>query len=485
LYAFALLVSDDIVAHLIHASTAVLTAVGIYNLGTITSDKKTGVLAAFIFLSSPLVLLLMKTAYIDLGLTLFVFLGFYCLSMRSITNQDHWLYLAGFATGIAAGSKYSGLMFIPLYVLWIGYESRKIKQVVKFLLPALVFGIPWYIRNYIISGDPFSPFGGEVFGYWLWDENDVLAQSKNLYKTYGTPRNLASLLKLPLNLLLVRGNFMEGAISPLMIAAFISPLFIMKFNRYQRMLCMFVLANIIIWFFTSQILRYLLPVFPMIALLSAFVLIRMYSATIEKIKSTFSERPFFDLFGRAIVSTVALILIISPSCIGMKTMDTLKETIHGFRAFEGIDMLQVPYKNYLNIEIVRTTLQDPLPVTQKMRNEYLRKNVKAFNLLQVANKTPSLNMYQIGFEDSFYFSEGKMIGDHFGPARYSIVLDFIPQSEQLHATLSTMDIQLFLMSKSIEEITDFDSSFPRYFELIAEDHQGKLYRLKRLENTRE
>lgn len=479
LYALSLLFSDDIVAHLLHASTAVLAAVGIYNLGTITADRKTGALAAFLFLSSPLVLLLIKTSYIDLGLTLFVFLGFYCLSMWSITKQDYWLYLAGFATGIAAGSKYSGLMFIPLYVLWIGYEKRKISLIVKFLIPALVFGAPWYIRNYIISGDPFSPFGGEFFGYWLWDEKDLFSQSQNLYRGYGTPKNLASLLILPWNLLFHPGKFMEGALSPAMIAAFPAPFFFMKLSRYQRMLCIFVFVNIVIWFFTSQILRYLLPVFPMIALLSATILVRIYSSIIEKLRSIFSKSPFSAQLLRITVGIAAAVIVISPSFVDVRTMEKVKETIHGLKALEEINALQAPYENYLNTELVRATLRDPLPVTRQMRDDYLSEKIRAFNLLQIANKTPSLTIYQIGFEDSFYFAEGKMIGDHFGPARYRIVLDVLPHSKKLHATLSSMDIQLFLMDKGERFTMDFDSSFHNYFKLIAEDHHGKLYRLKR------
>jgi 4-amino-4-deoxy-L-arabinose transferase-like glycosyltransferase len=479
LYALSLLVSDDIVAHLLHASTAVLTAIGIYSLGATTSDKKTGVLAAFLFISCPLVLLLIKTAYIDLGLTLFVFLGFYCLSMWSVTKQDYWLYLAGFATGIAAGSKYSGLMFIPLYVLWIGYERRKITLMVKFLIPAIAFGSPWYIRNYIISGDPFSPFGGEFFGYWLWNKSDVLAQSQNLFKAYGTPKNLFSLIIIPWNLLFHPGAFMEGALSPAMTAAFLAPFFFKKFGRYQRMLCIFVFVNICIWFFTSQILRYLLPVFPMIALLSATVLMRTYNTIMEKLRSYFFKSHFSARLLQIAFSIAAIAIVIAPSFVGVRTMESIKKALHGIKALKSINALQSPYENYLNFALVKATLRDTLPITEHMRDDYLRKHVRAFNLLQVANRTPSLTIYQIGFEDSFYFAEGKMIGDHYGPARYTIVLDVLPHSERLHTTLSSMGIDLFLMDKGERFTLDFDSAFHDYFELIAEDHHGKLYRLKR------
>jgi hypothetical protein len=160
-------------------------------------------------------------------------------------------------------------------------------------------------------------------------------------------------------------------------------------------------------------------------------------------------------------------------------MVKVKDTIHGFKALESINAFQTSYENYLNTELISANLRDPLPVTKQMRDDYLSKKVRAFHLLQIANKTPFLNIYQIGFEDSFYFVEGKMIGDHFGPARYKIVLDVLPHSKKLHATLSSMDIQLLLMQKGERFTMDIDSSFHDYFELIAEDYHGKLYRLKR------
>ena len=216
----------------------------------------------------------------------------------------------------------------------------------------------------------------------------------------------------------------------------------------------------------------------MIALLSAAILVRTYSAAIKKIRSFFIKSPLSSRLLRITVTITAVALVISPSCVDVRTMEKIKKTMRGFKTLNSINALQTPYENYLDTEIVRATLQDRLPVTKQMRDDYLRKNVRAFNLLQIANKTPSLNIYQLGFEDSFYFAEGTMIGDHFGPARYSIVLDVLSHSEHLHDTLKSMNIQLFLMNKRAGFTLDFDSSFHNYFELIAEDHHGRLYRLK-------
>jgi hypothetical protein len=453
LYALALLFYDDILAHLFHASAAILTSLGIYHLGAVTSNKKTGVIAACIFISSPLVAHLMKTAYIDLGLTLFIFLGFYCIALWSITKQEFWLYVSGFAIAIAVGSKYSGNFYVPIFAIWVFFQSRKISSVIRFLLPVFIFGSPWYIRNFIISGDPISPFGGEIFGYWLWNKGDLIGQSKDLLKAHGTPRNLTSFLMLPWNLLVHSDKFMEGRISPGMVAAFPAILLFKRFNRFNKHLCIFVLVNTIIWFFTSQILRYLLPIFPMISLLSANVLIHSYEIFIQKPLGMFFQNFTWQRISCNITSAIAIFLIVLPLL-------------------------------YADARIVKKLSKDPLPVTEQMRNKYLLNNVPSFHLIEIANKSPALNIYQVRFETAYYFAKGKIMGDWFGPARYSIILDVMGNSKELHNRLRSMNIQLFLVNIKSRLKLEFDDSLSDYFSLIAEDDNGKLYQLKDLDKIK-
>ena len=450
LYALSLLFYDDILAHLIHASAAVLSALGIYSLGALTADKRTGTIAACIFLSSPLVFFLMRTSYIDLGLMLFVFLGYYCVSLWSITKQDYWLYLSGFATGIAVGSKYSGFLYFSMFAIWIAFQSRQFSSVIKFLVPVFIFGFPWYIRNFIISGDPISPFGGEIFGYWLWNKVDLIGQSENLLKWYGTPKNVISMLMLPWNLLFHYGKFGEGAISPWMVAVFPGFFLFKKFVGFNRKLYIFVFVNIIIWFFSTQVLRYLLPVFPMISLLSAIILIYLYDNLIKRPINFFLQNNSRSRrITKKAIGLVAVFLIILPLL-------------------------------FLDKEIVKAISINPLPVTSQMRKKYLSKEIDSFDLLQIANENTSLNIYQVGFENSFYFAKGKMMGDWFGPARYSIIMDVIGDSKKLYEKLRIMNIQLFLVNTTSSLKLEFDNSLLDYFDLIAENPHGKLYLLKDL-----
>jgi hypothetical protein len=452
LYALLLLFYDDISTHLIHASSAVITAIGVYSLGALTSSRKTGVIGAIIFLSSPLVQILMKSAYVDLGLTMFVFLGFYCISLWINTKKINWLYLAGFATGMAAGTKYTALIYVLLYAVWIAYEGRNIRYVITFICVVIVFGSPWYIRNYILSGNPVFPFGEGIFGYsWLWDRNDALLQYHDLVKAHGTPRTILSFLILPWNLVMHQEKFMDdGGISLWMLAMFPSIFLMKRFNPFQRKLCIFVFVTAIIWFFSTQILRYLLPVFPVMSLLSAYVLVDFYDNSIKK---------FFS----GTVPIIKLIYKMVSYYAGKKVVSVVIIAV----------LLIIQGKDF-NRKIKKIRL----PVTQELRDEYLSRNKPAYQLIQIANMDPSLNIYQLKFEDHVYYADGRMIGDHFGPARYSTIFNILGKADKLYDTFITIDIQLFLLNKEALIDRKLDESFSKYFLLIAENDNGFLYGLQ-------
>ena len=456
LYSLSLLFSDDILAHLFHASFAFLTALGIYSLGKTVSGRRTGVIAAVIFLLDPIILFLMKTSYIDLGFASFVFLSFYGLTMWSRSGQNGWLYIAGFASGIAAGSKYIGIMLIPVFAAWIIIEGRKVSPFVKYLSLALIFGSPWLIRNYIISGDPIFPAGGNIFGYsWLWSKADSIDQINEM--TWGLKKDLPSLYHLPLDFIHNIQRFREDTVPWGMIPVFSAFLLFVRFNSFGKRLCIFVCANILLWFFSTQILRYLVYLFPMMALLSALVIVTVFSLIHEKLKIAGSKIR---------LNPPTVLLTTGGKIIGIAIV------------FVFFASLRTPYMQYLkNRDNTR------LPVTKAARQEYIAKRITGYRLLQIANKEPSSAIYQIGFENTFYFAKGKMIGDWFGPARYSLILDVYTDTEKLYETLASMHVQLFLVNDQRMKL-QFAGDFGRRFELIGKDESGTLYRLKKTSSAR-
>lgn len=100
------------------------------------------------------------------------------------------LALAGLFAGIALSTKYTaGILLIcgGVVILWnwksLGFGFRPLKSLFQFGLPAVLVVIPWLLKNWLATGNPFYPIvfpagamsslrlalyqGGEVWGNWL------------------------------------------------------------------------------------------------------------------------------------------------------------------------------------------------------------------------------------------------------------------------------------------------------------------------------
>jgi len=88
---------------------------------------------------------------------------FFLLSIVFLENpKKNFVYFlkAGFALGMVAGSKYSGIVLAGILLL-VYLRSIlpfiTVKRFFGFLFPFSVFGLFWYVRNYIFLGNPFYP----------------------------------------------------------------------------------------------------------------------------------------------------------------------------------------------------------------------------------------------------------------------------------------------------------------------------------------
>lgn len=85
----------------------------------------------------------------------------------------------GFVLGMIIGSKYTGILFLStLIVFYLKkiFTFINLSRFVAFCIPFSIFGLFWYIRNYIFIHNPFYPisifgFKGEnIFGnYTMWN----------------------------------------------------------------------------------------------------------------------------------------------------------------------------------------------------------------------------------------------------------------------------------------------------------------------------
>lgn len=95
--------------------------------------------------------------------------AFYAIALGLLVKPQKsvkYFFLLGIFSGLVVGSKYSGLFFTA--ILFLTFSRRIISNLsltrfIGFIVPFALFGLSWYIRNYIATGNPLYPQGFLIF----------------------------------------------------------------------------------------------------------------------------------------------------------------------------------------------------------------------------------------------------------------------------------------------------------------------------------
>ncbi|AAN43631.1 hypothetical protein A3567_001494 [Shigella flexneri] len=129
-------------------------------------------------------------------------------------------------------------------------KKRNIQTFLIFSLATILGGIYWYVRSFWISGDPFSPAGGNIFGHYLWNEIDLQVQTAEQARHGISPATLD----------------LQQAInkvgSDVVFYAILS-VFTLRNNKILWVFFSIVLTYVLFWFSVTQGDRYLSPIYPL------------------------------------------------------------------------------------------------------------------------------------------------------------------------------------------------------------------------------
>lgn len=143
-----------------------------YKLGLVLKDEQTGILAAFMTLSIPVIFAFSRTLYLDFAFTTIVVLNFYLIvKITQFSSLKNFLFL-GLATATGMLFKYSFLIytFIPTIILFISSPCRKKPvKLVAYLSPPLLIAFPYYL-NLILNKGIFERFIGRYSLTFLFNE---------------------------------------------------------------------------------------------------------------------------------------------------------------------------------------------------------------------------------------------------------------------------------------------------------------------------
>jgi hypothetical protein len=286
---------DDIFAKLLHYSASWLYVIAAALFAKRWLSPDDAVLSAGILLTIPTIPMWAAFAYIDLGWAAFEFLALFLAMIGWRTRQRRYYVVAGLFSGLAIGSKYLGLIgfavlgtFIALVHIREGWKTL-FRNTLAFGLPAVLVASPWFLKNWIWLGNPVYPL---YFGGPAWDATR-LSYYMGYLRSFGAGRSLLDYLLLPWNIYVKHAQF--GTVmneldipSPLFPLLVFYPLLKAK-KRVISISLMLAGIQFMLWTFGSQQTRFLLPIFPTLAVGTAFVANRI----LGRVKSRIPWRIYF------------------------------------------------------------------------------------------------------------------------------------------------------------------------------------------------
>ncbi len=250
-------------------------------------SRRWSLIAALMVAAVPSVYHVAASAYIDVAMALFVTLAVYALSRWWRTLENGWLILVAIFLGAALSAKLTTVFVIAAFALIILLRVRKAKEsepdsLVQILVGGMgalvlagLIASPWYLRTWQQTDSPVFPFymsiwPGEAPG---WDvERSNLFQAMN--SQYG------GFVKSPLDYLLAPWNvsvvaqpeqpaYFDGVLGVTFLIGL--PLLIFAVWKFElpvevKIGCGVAGTVFLFWLFSSQQLRYLIPILPLLAI---------------------------------------------------------------------------------------------------------------------------------------------------------------------------------------------------------------------------
>lgn len=347
LFLIGLVFKADSLAKLINLTYAILLMLSVYAFGKRFFGRETALIATGILIGTPSIPFWATWVSIDFAWAGYEFWSLYIVILwlaNEKKDSHRWMALAGILSGLAASTKYLSLttmLIVGAIIAWQSLGSSR--STITTLKNLLVFGIsaglvmsPWYIKNWLWTGNPIYPM---FWGGIGWDP--LKAQVLNDYlHTFGVGTSWLDYLLIPYNVYANHNQFSTmylEIIHPALWLAFAYPF--LKLPKKYIVLFLYSAAYCVIWAINSQVIRFLLPPFAVLALLAADVIQRL-PPLIKKI-TTIGLLGILLLV--SLIYQASLFQSYSAYFIGQKsTADMLKESVNDFQMTQRIQELLRP-----------------------------------------------------------------------------------------------------------------------------------------------
>ena len=424
-----------------------------YNSNTWTA-RRASVIALVIALGlgvSPVFLRWVNTGFLDVSIGLFILIPVLCtyigLQAEERKYQREFIITAAFCVGI----KITLVLFLPLFVvslILLRKREQPLSHILVLIGLLLILSAPWYVRNFIKTGDPLSPTLNMMFERRdpIWSRADYAGLLSDLK----TPKDPVSVVRLPFDLYwkTPAKNLREYGTSPAVMLLYVPCIMaiLLSFARvrawfgtpfvYLNFALIYLLAY---WIGISSLARYFLHLFPLyLVYLGVWLNTLLRASGVDRNGS----RAHHATRVLIIVGLVALMLFPSPTS----------------RLFYQ-DLIQ---HNYLQLANRFTSYSG-----------FLRQNLPGYASVQyiLANQSNhDETVLLIGFENlGYYFRRNRIMsfGDWFGIGRHSDLIDSVNAGD-LSSYLAKFNVGAVLVNRSEKRMDD--DTYLRFVKQLEESN---------------
>jgi hypothetical protein len=379
LFTLGMLLSNSVLAKLIHFALGVLSLLTTYCFGRKYMGSRVGLLAATVFYTVSVVAWESTTAYIDLGTTFFSTLEILALVNWWHSQRDRWLAVAAIMCGLAMGTKYLGVFSLVILITGIllkrSFAGKQdilvvLRTILVYSFVSVLIVSPWLIRNYVFTGNPVYPLLNYVF------KSPLMPPSNPTFDraSFGMGDNVfTEYLLYPWNVT-IHGERYQGTIGPIFLI-FLPLLIAVRVDRIIRYLLLFCGVFFILWELSFPVIRYLIPMMPFLGLIVSYVI---------------SSSVRWDNWGNVVLST----MVIAATAV---TLFLNLPFFHPFwlRGWSPGIVRHVPYEVVLGIE---------------SREHYLSRHLSSYEVFQYANRNLSPEAKILCFNEEFrYLSDRTLV----------------------------------------------------------------------------
>jgi hypothetical protein len=282
LFLVGLFLNGDTLAKGMHFLALLCLLLGIWQFIRARSEHAYPVLSVVIFFTIPTVFITSHTANNDLFITLYSVAAVFAFLNWHEYRQEGWIVFCGIFSGLAVACKYTALI-LPMLgflgILLLSYrrnDGTKITchTILLYVLALLITGSPFYLKNWILTDNPFYPFLSGIFGGRGWEPEQ--ARSYDLFvSSLGMGRTWMDYLLLPWNVSLraeLSSPRFDGLLGPMFILIIPFAIGIRRISVPMKVITVYCIITFMFWASSAQQLRYLIPIFPFLAIITGSIL---------------------------------------------------------------------------------------------------------------------------------------------------------------------------------------------------------------------